>query len=240
MNVLRHFFLSSLLCIGAMSAAAQTANPVVTFYDVEKKEEVTLKPGETSEPMQAPLAITCTANVDLQGTDYTNYTCEWRIYNSDQGEKSAFLTRYEDDITYTMAQAGGYGIKLYITFRNSANDEIEYECEPFRIVISESSLKCPDGFSPNGDDRNNIYHIQHKSIVKLDGAIFNRWGKRLHTFTLDNVDMGWDGMVGGRAVPDGIYLLQLEAVGSEGVKYKIKKVINVLKGYTETGNETMP
>lgn len=235
MNFLKQLFLASGLCIGVMSAMAQTANPVITFYDVENKTEVKLNPSESSEPMQAPLEITCTANVDFQGTDYTNYTCEWRIYNSDEGEKSAFLTRYDEDITYTLSQAGGYGVKLYITFRNSTNDEIEYECEPFRIVISESFLKCPDGFSPNGDDKNNIYHIQHKSIVQLEGAIFNRWGKRLHTFTLDNVDMGWDGMVGGRAVPDGIYLLQLEAVGSEGVKYKIKKVINVLKGFTETG-----
>lgn len=235
MNLFRQLFLTSVLCIGTMSAKTQTANPVITFYDVEKKAEVSLKPGESSEPMQAPLEITCSAEVDFQGTTYTNYTCEWRIYYSDQGEKSAFLTRYDDEITYTLAQAGGFGVKLYITFRNASNDEIEYECEPFRIVISESKLKCPDGFSPNGDDKNNIYHIEHKSIVQLEGAIFNRWGKRLHTFTLENVDMGWDGMVGGKAVPDGIYLLQLEAVGSEGVKYKVKKVINVLKGYTETG-----
>lgn len=237
MNTLRQLFLTSALCIGAMSTLAQTAAPIVTFYNIKDKVEVTMKPGE-KQTMQAPLDITCTANVDFQGTAYTNYTCEWRIYNSDEGEKSAFLTRYDDDITYTLTQAGGYGIKLYITFRNAANAEVEYESDVFNIVISESKLTCPDGFSPNGDQKNDVYHIMYESIVKLDGAIFNRWGKKLHTFTMQNVDQGWDGIVNGKYVRDGIYLLNLEAVGSDGVEYKIKKVINVLKGFIETEENT--
>lgn len=237
MNIIKQCLLTSVLCIGAFSAFAQTAAPVVTFYNIKDKVDVTMKPGD-KQTMQAPLDITCTANVDFQGTDYTNYTCEWRIYNSDQGEQSAFLTRYDDDITYTLTQAGGYGIKLYITFRNATNDEVEYVSDVFNIVISESKLTCPDGFSPNNDQKNDVYHISYESIVKLDGAIFNRWGKKLHTFTLQNVDQGWDGIVNGKFVRDGIYLLNLEAVGSDGVEYKIKKVINVLKGFTETEENT--
>lgn len=239
MNTLKALLLPALFATSVLAANAQTANPTVTFYSTTDKTDVTLSPAdEKTEP--APLDITCTANVDLQGTAYTNYTCEWRIYYSDQGEQSTFLTRYDENITYTLSQAGGFGIKLYITFRNASGDEIEYECEPFKVVISESKLTCPDGFSPNNDSINDKYNILMESIVELEGYIFNRWGKKLHTFTMQNVAEGWDGMVGGKPVPDGVYFLNLTARGSEGVEYKIKKAINVLKGYTNTSETTTP
>jgi gliding motility-associated-like protein len=102
-----------------------------------------------------------------------------------------------------------------------------------KIVISESELSCPDGFSPNNDQKNDEFKIKHKSIVKLQGYVVNRWGKKLHEFTLQNVDDGWDGRYGGDYVPDGAYLLYIDALGSDGVHYKIRKAINVLKGKNE-------
>ena len=233
MNTKKILLLAAAFAGVASSLRAQTAAPTISFYNTTEKADVTMSPGDT-QTTPAPCDITCLAHIDLEGTAYTNYTCEWRIYNSDEGEQSAFLTRYDEDISYTLTQSGGYGIKLYVTFRDASDNEIEYESVPFKIVISESKLSCPDGFSPNGDGFNDRYYIEHESIVELEGAIFNRWGKKLHTFTLQNVDDGWDGMVGGKHVPDGIYLLNVEARGSEGVKYKIKKVINVLTGFTTT------
>ena len=77
-----------------------------------------------------------------------------------------------------------------------------------------------------------------KSIVSLNGYIFNRWGQKLFTFTLDNAmvigdDGGWDGRYRGEYVKDGAYLLNITAKGSEGREYNIKKAINVLKGFNE-------
>jgi len=239
MFTLKRLLLLYALAMTTLLSQAQTAYPTVTFYSKTDKTDVSLSPGEEkTDP--APLDITCSANVDLQGTDYTNYTCEWRIYNSDQGIQSAFLTRYDEEITYTLTNAGGYGIKLFITFVNSTNDSIEYECDPFKVVISESKLVCPDGFSPNDDDINDKYLIEYESIVELEGQIFNRWGKKLYTLTLENVDAGWDGKINGKPVRDGIYLLNLHARGSEGIEYKIKKVINVLKGKKDTADSVAP
>ena len=238
MKPLKILFLSAAFALAVFTTYAQTAAPTVSFYHPTEKADVKMSPGD-SQTSPAPLDITCLANVDLQGTAYTDYTCEWRIYNSDEGEQSTFLTRFDEDISYTLTKSGGYGIKLYITFRDASNDEVEYVSEAFKIVISESKLSCPDGFSPNNDSYNERYIIEHESIVELEGAIFNRWGKKLYTITLQNVDEGWDGKVGGKTVPDGIYLLNLEARGSEGVRYKVKKVINVLTGFTATdGNGT--
>lgn len=221
---------------------AQSAAPVIRFSTTDEDgnvDDVEMSPGD-SQTAPAPLAITCEANVDAvseSGTSY-NYVCEWRLYRSDEGEESPLLTRFDDDLTYTLTASGGYGVKLYVTFVANQTDTVEYESDAFSIAISESKLTCPDGFSPNGDGINDVYHIEFESIVKVSGAIFNRWGKKLHTFTVSNLADGWDGMVGGKAVPDGVYMLNLDATGSDGLHYRIKKAINVLKGFRETDDTT--
>ena len=51
---------------------------------------------------------------------------------------------------------------------------------------------------------------------------------------MSNINEGWDGRQGGDFVKDGVYFININAVGSDGVKYEIKKAINVLKGFKET------
>jgi gliding motility-associated-like protein len=71
----------------------------------------------------------------------------------------------------------------------------------------------------------------YQSIVSFEAKVFDRWGKCLYTWT--DLAGGWDGRSGGREVPDGAYYLHIKARGADGRKYNIKKVINVLRRYTE-------
>ena len=109
-------------------------------------------------------------------------------------------------------------------------EEREEEAEPIMIVISESSLKVPNAFSPNGDGVNDVYHITFQSLVKLELAIFNRWGQRVCERNLSNIDQGWDGTFGGKGVKDGVYFVVVQAIGSDGIKYNIRRDINILRG----------
>ncbi len=210
---------------------SQTIKPTIAFYSVEDETNVEMSEGE-SQTAQAPLTLLCNANISE--ADLFNYTCEWRFFDSREGEDKPLLTRFEEDTEYELEKSGSYGIKLYVTFTDEKGESIEMESELFTIIISESELSCPDGFSPNGDGINDIYRIEYKSIIKLEAAIFNRWGQKIHTMNLENVDNGWDGRRGGDYVKDGVYFINLKAVGSDGVEYKIKKAINVLKGFKET------
>lgn len=210
---------------------SQSASPVISFYSVDDESEVEMTEGE-SQTAQAPLELTCKSNIS--DADGYNYTCEWRFFKSQIGEESPVLTRFEENTSYTLTESGSYGVKLYVTFTDGSNNTLEYESDVFTIIISESSLSCPDGFSPNGDGINDVLKIDYQSIVKLEASIFNRWGKKLYSMDLHNVDAGWDGMQGGKYVKDGVYFININAVGSDGVEYKIKKAINVLKGFNET------
>ncbi len=233
MKTLRYLFATILfvfLC--GVSAYAQSASPTITFFSIDEDAEVTMTEGETCT-CQAPLEIACVAGVESE--EGWTAQCEWRIFDTAVGETETILTRFEENTQYTLTKSGSYGIKLYITFTGDGGDKLEYESELFTITISESDLDCPDGFSPNGDGINDVFKFTYKSIVKFEAAFFNRWGKKLHSMTLKDIDEGWDGRQGGKYVRDGVYFLKVNAVGSDGVEYKIKKAVNVLKGFREEG-----
>ena len=209
------------------------AEPSVSFYNTEKGEFVEMKPNE-SMSTNAPCDITCTANLIYNKDVYDKVFYEWKIFKSDVGEAKPLLDRFDENTSYTLTESGGYTIKFTPTFINSElNDTIADKEYLFSIVISESKLTCTDFLSPNQDGANDELVIKCQSLVKVEGYILNRWGKKLHTFTLDNIEKGWNGMVNGKPVKDGAYLLYIDAVGSDGLHYKIKKVINVLKGFRE-------
>lgn len=216
------------------------ASPIVAFYSVDEEDCVEVNPGE-SQTAQAPLDIELNANIS--NPDSYNYLCEWRIWRTSENgsENTPLVTRYEENTHYTLTRSGGYGIKLYVTF-SLDGDTIEYESDPISVVISESKLICPDGFSPNNDGINDTLRITAQSIVKLDAQFFNRWGEKIHSVTLATAQRAeddphklilWDGRVNGNIISDGVYLLHLDALGSDGIKYKIKKTISVLTGYRE-------
>ena len=242
-RTIRILFLFCLSLHLPMASWSQDASPVVSFYSIDEQSNVEVIPGE-SQTTQAPLDITMTANVS--NPNNYNYVCEWRLWNSNSNERNTLMTRFEENTSYTLTQSGGYNVKLYVTF-SQGTDTIEYESEVMKVVISESKLTCPDGFSPNGDGINDLFRITAQSIVKLEAVFFNRWGQKLHTATLDNVEhpegeanklILWDGFANGKAVKDGVYFLNLYAVGSDGIEYKIKKAVNVLKGFTEASEKS--
>lgn len=207
-----------------------TAEPTISFINRDTNSEVVMSPGE-SQSMQAPLDITMTANI--KNDSGWNSKSEWRLWDGKKTESETIFTRFEEVSTYTLTKSGEYKAKLYVTFSNTDRDTIQYESETFSISISQSKLSCPDGFSPNGDKINDTFKITFQSIIKLSGGVFNRWGQKLFTFNLENAAEGWDGRYNGEYVKDGAYMLNIQATGSDGIHYDIKKVINVLKGFRE-------
>ena len=173
---------------------------------------------------------------DFVKQEYRQGTCfyEWRFTR--QGESQPFLVRYDENTDYVFAQSGVFTVELLISFVNG-NDTVAYNMDtPFIITISESKLEFPNAFTPNGDGYNDVFKAKegYKSIVDFKAIVFNRWGKKLYEWS--DLDGGWDGKSGGKGVPDGGYYLVVKARGADGRNYDIKKVINVLRGYTESNS----
>lgn len=218
-----------IITIAAQSDDLPTANPVMTYTDDDGQEV-----SETQYDGSAPFKATFKACPEHTG----NYTplYEWRFTRS--GETASFLVRYDQDTEYEFLQSGTFSVELRVSFVQGT-DTIAYEMdEPFSIAISESKLEVPNAFTPNGDGVNDVFRVKegYKSIVSFKAMVFDRWGKKLYEW-IDPAG-GWDGRSAGHAVPDGGYYLNIQARGADGKHYNIKKVINVLRGYTESGTTT--
>ncbi len=226
-------------CLYSLCGFAQSAEPTIAYSvteiinDVPTPRDEEMSPGD-DKTENAPLQIKMFAN--LEDNIGWEAKCEWKLYNTKDGETKPILDRFEENTTYTLESSGAYGIKLYVTFSKEDEEDIEYESDEFKINITTSKLSCPDGFSPNGDQINDIFEVTYQSIVQMSGVIVNRWGQKVYSFDLSNVDKGWDGRQNGKYVKDGVYFLHLKATGSDGTKYDIKKAINVLKGWKDYDN----
>lgn len=218
----------AILCF-AMTAMAQRPAPTLTYFSKEEGSVKTVDEGETVES-EAPLVISCKANMEKE--EGIAYRYEWRIFKTVLGFNSPSIIRYEPDFEYTFTESDTYGVALTVTCSDGIGPDYDIDdVRPFTVKIQESVLGCPDGFSPNGDGHNDVYHIAYKSITSLKAVIFNRWGQKLKVMDLSNVDEGWDGTYNGKTIKDGVYFINLSAKGADGQNYNIKKAINVLKGY---------
>ncbi len=237
-NINRYLFaLLALLVPALQSANAQSLieAPVPEASITDKNGEETLLSESDTYTGEAPLKARFMANAE----EYEDYTCvcTWRFTRDE--EQTPFLTRYDKDVDYEFEEAGSFMVQLYVTYSHKTNEKLvlEYEYEPFQIVISESSLKVPNAFSPNGDGINDYFNVfEVKSIISFSAAIYNRWGQQLHKWGIDEMECetcGWDGTYKGSPVKDGVYYVVVQAKGADGINYNIRQAVNLLRGYIE-------
>lgn len=235
MKIKQIFTLSAVLLTTLCASAQQypSINPTAVFTNAEGQEETgTIYSGS------APLTARFYAYAENVGT--YNATYEWHF--TLEGEKEPYLVRYEEDTDYTFTKAGTHLIELYATFIQGT-DTIRYteeywlEAVPIRVTISESILEMPNAFSPNGDNWNEVYKAKkYQSLTEFHAYIFNRWGQKLYEW--HDPTGGWDGKFNGKDVKQGVYFVLVKAKGADGREYNIRRDVNLLRGFTETENNS--
>lgn len=236
------------MLIFAATATMADEMPTISPYFVVENAENS-EGGNTSTSGSAPMTIKFYA--DAKNTDGWSTYYEWRFtlqHLNGQEESSPYLIRYEEDTEVTFKQAGLHKIVCYATFtRGSETVEFteEYwtqERDPLTVSISESRLEMPNAFSPNDDGINDYFQAKGtaeggngpQSIVEFEGIIFNRWGKKLYSWTdCYNHKAGWDGKYNGTPVKDGVYFCVVRAKGADGRDFNIRTAVNLLRGFTE-------
>ena len=238
-TMIRAFKLILILCLLqlpiSLMAQSEVEAPVPTAVVTDRDgNEEELDEGGNYEG-EAPLKVQFHSNAP----EYDDYSlvCTWTFTHDD--EVVPFLTRYDNDVEYDFREAGLFSVKLLVSYKHRTNENLvlEYEYEPFMISISESSLKVPNAFSPNGDGINDYFNVYDvKSIVSFRATIYNRWGQQLYSWGIDEMDCdecGWDGTYKGTPVKDGVYFVVISARGADGINYDIKSDVNLLRGYIE-------
>ena len=96
--------------------------------------------------------------------------------------------------TYTFGK-GNYQVDLIVQSKEGCMDTTLYK---FIIVDSESFLKIPNVFTPNGDGSNDYFQVYAKSIKAFHGMILNRWGNVIYEWDdWRTEEKGWDGTING-------------------------------------------
>lgn len=148
---------------------------------------------------------------------------EWQMSADPDFEN--LLNRFNDkDLNYVFRTEG----VTYVRYVGSNSDgSCEAYGDVYTVTIGNSILNCPNAFSPGASPGvNDEWKVSYRSLVEFECWIFNRHGKQLFHFT--DPSMGWDGKVGGKVVPSGVYYYVIEAVGSDGKKYKKSGDINII------------
>ncbi len=234
------FFLL-LLFVGSFPLVAQQSELIYgsnspKVYCIEENGQ----PKEVADTLQAGVPFVGSATMrivcesHISGPEGMEWRCEWNLSKSPDFSTNE-LTRFEDDTELDFYDSGIYYIRLQVTYVYADGKEVPDESETFYVTVSESMLKVPNAFSPNGDGINDVFQVSYKSLVKFDATVFNRWGQKLYHWGLSEIDKGWDGTFHGKQVKDGVYFIVVEAEGSDGIKYKHRGDITILRGYTGSG-----
>jgi gliding motility-associated-like protein len=90
------------------------------------------------------------------------------------------------------------------------------DSDSITVTISNDcpEIYIPNGFSPNGDNNNDLYLI-FGTIPGLELVIYNRWGQVI--FETKDQTIGWDGTYKGEKMQSGVYAYKLRLTDSKGI-----------------------
>jgi gliding motility-associated-like protein len=96
-----------------------------------------------------------------------------------------------------------------------------------QVLCEEPEIFLPTGFSPNGDQKNDILFVRGNSIERIYLAIYDRWGELV--FESNSKDKGWDGSYRGKPATADVYTYYLEVICFDKSEFKKQGNITLLK-----------
>ena len=176
---------------------------------------------KTSAPVTIDLMCYPSENVSKKG-----YVWEFVSgINAEEGDFTSSIRQYDSTIVgYKFVDPGLHCIKLTVASVDGKCESSSYGC--FRVA--DSGLWVPNAFTPNGDGSNDEFRVAYRSIVSFECRIYDQWGKKV--YDSNDITEGWNGKIGGRKASVGVYFYVIEARGADGVKYKKKGAVNLIRG----------
>ncbi len=101
--------------------------------------------------------------------------------------------------------AGVYPVCLAITNLSDCPDEV---CQDVSIT---ETIYVPNVFTPNQDNKNEVFRVLYSGILDLDVKIYDRWGELICSWK--GLDGYWDGTFKGVPVKEDVYVYYIVAKG---------------------------
>lgn len=150
--------------------------------------------------------------------NFVNLSENATTYTWDLGNGSATITL--NDLT---GQTGVYEtIQSYTVTFTASNGLCSNDTTILITVINFDpvELEVPNIFSPQGDGKNDWYHLNVKNAKSLEAQIFNRWGNLVYeingVFDPNVPATYWDGKINDKEAKDGVYFIKYSVFGYDG------------------------
>lgn len=122
---------------------------------------------------------------------------------------------------YTFLQPGEYPVTLMVTSDKGCRDTIVQfvDIKPFPLVV-------PTGFTPNGDNVNDILYVRGGPFQQLEFKIYNEWGNLIFVSNIQSD--GWDGTFKGVMQPTGVFVYTVNGITLDSENIKVSGEVNLI------------
>jgi gliding motility-associated-like protein len=94
-------------------------------------------------------------------------------------------------------------------------------------VIEDFDIFLPNGFSPNGDDNNDIFLLRGRGIKDFILNVYDRWGELI--FTSNSLNYGWDGTFNSKPLMSGTYVYTLSYTNFKNINKFTKGNLTLIR-----------
>lgn len=206
------------------------ASGVVAIASACHLTHVTTRRGtEITNEKEAPIkedVVEGSAPLDILFQSHPSPKTDFYSWTITRG-KDKITQRPERDIRYVFDDASETGPVTYTVELKVGNDYCQ-DSAKVDVTLNASFIMVPNVFTPNGDGMNDEFRVAYRSICDFHCWVFNRWQHQVYSWS--DPAKGWDGTINGRPAPESAYVYIVEATGCDGKKYKLKGMVNLLRG----------
>lgn len=116
---------------------------------------------------------------------------------------------------------------LTVTDSNGCSNNDTVRIEVKNLSCTEPEFFIPNAFTPNTDNKADVFMVQGYSIASLHMSIYDRWGEKV--FETNNPSEGWDGTFNGKALAPDVYVYMVDGVCWDKQSFKRKGNVTLVR-----------
>jgi gliding motility-associated-like protein len=180
----------------------------------EKPEaDFTYSPSEPVENMDEVVLVNNSTGAEL-------FDFNWSFSNSDINQSS---TGKGETVTRIFANPGNYVAALTVKNKWGCIDTVMKT-----INVSEDfALYVPNVFTPNADQKNEVFKPVMRAVKLYSLSIYDRWGTKL--FETRDPETGWDGTYKGEPCKSDVYTWKLTVSSQHGESKNLTGHVSIIR-----------
>jgi len=184
------------------------------------------------EPLAPPV-------VTVTETTPTQVTFTWTAVPG----ATAYQVTLDNGVTYVVPSSGAEGLvhivsglapAQSVTIRVKAVGNADCETSALSDAVTGTTenpqgnnIFVPNVFTPNGDGMNDVHFVYGNTIASVVVRYYNQYGQQI--FETKDQRTGWDGTMGGRQQPVGVYIYVLRATLQDGSVVNKKGTVTIVR-----------